>query len=181
MKQFREYTYVGPKALLELFPLTSKRMRIVSAEDVRQWIKESEQALGRDRDVTATFIVDLNHQLWIADHHSEHILCAADQNVLSAGEITFIVHPTFIEIMEITNQSTGYCPEPESWLAVETTLATVGLNHPSDFTTAYLFRRCDACGTTNIIKDDWYECAVCQSTLSRDWNYDNLDHIRKSD
>jgi hypothetical protein len=181
MKQYREYFYVGPKTVRESLPTVSMRTHITSLDEVKQWIRDSEQILGRDRDVTATFIIDIHNQMWIADRHSEHVLCAAGQNMLSAGEITFTINPTSIEVAEITNQSTGYCPEPESWIAVEMALAAIGLDHPSQFTTAYLFRRCDVCGTTNIIKDDWFECAVCQSPLSPDWNYDNLDHSRNSD
>jgi hypothetical protein len=176
----REYSYVGPKALQESLPLTSNRVCVTSSDDVLQWIKTSEQILDRDRSVVATFIIDMDVKLWIADRRSEHVLCAG-KNVLSAGEITFTIHSNFIEVSEITNQSTGYCPEPESWIAVETALITVGLNHPSEFTTAYLFRRCDSCGTTNIVKDDWFECGVCQAPLSRIWNYDNPHQLRTSD
>ena len=40
-----------------------------------------------------------------------------------AGEITFTVRPGSISVTWVTNQSTGYCPEPASWPAVETALA----------------------------------------------------------
>jgi hypothetical protein len=181
MKQFREYRYIGPKVLLTVLQQTSSRVHIASADDVRQWIKDSGQNLSRDRTVTATFIIDCEGNLWIADRHSEHVLCAAGKNVLSAGEITFLVTFATVEVTDITNQSTGYCPEPESWEAVGTALDQIGFGHPPEFTAAYQFRRCDSCGTTNIVKDDWYECAVCQSSLSTVWNYSIIEHKRISE
>jgi hypothetical protein len=181
MKQYREYSYVGSKELLAVLQKNSMRTHIASTADIQNWLKNSGQKLGLDRMVTATFIIDTQGELWIADRHSEHVLCAAGKNVLSAGEITFMVRPTTVEVTDITNQSTGYCPEPESWDAVEVALDQIGLTHPSDFTTAYQFRRCNNCETTNIIKDDWYECAVCQFPLSTLWNYDSIERKRISD
>ena len=171
----RQYVYVGSHALRRLLDQPALRSCIRHPDDFRHWFQAAQPPINRDKTVTVTFIIDTDGQLWIADRGIEHVVCAVGQPVLSAGEMTFAMErpqTEIIEIVEITNQSTGYCPEPESWWAVERALTDIGIPHPPDFTVAYLFRRCDVCGTTNIIKDLWFECAVCESPLSQDWNYD---------
>jgi len=126
---------------------------------------------GRKRGtIPATFIIDTNEWLWIADRHSEHVGCADGGDVLAAGEIVFSRAADQIWIEEISNQSTGYCPEPESWVILSQVLGRLGMKYPSSFTAAFIFRRCDHCKTINIIKDDVYECAVCDAPLSQVWN-----------
>ncbi len=39
------------------------------------------------------------------------------------------------------------------------------------FTVAFEFRRYEACGGTNLIKDDVFECVVCGAELSVRWNF----------
>jgi len=148
----------------------AQRFCIRNTESVLHWVRATQPPVTRDKTVIATFIIDTDQQLWIADRGSEHVVCAAGQTVLSAGEITFTLDP--IAVVGVTNQSTGYCPEPESWWVVEHALSQAGIAHPTGFTEAYLFRQCTACGTTNIVKDGWFECAVCESPLSREWNSD---------
>lgn len=167
----RNYSYVGSKAVLSALPALSQRQQIQDPADVLRWIRETKQVLQRDKTVVATFIVDLSGNLWIADQRSEHVACAARQKVLTAGEITFRVLQHQIEVLEVTNQSAGYCPEPESWPAIDAALTRLNIAHPSDFTTAYLFRSCASCGTINIVKDEWFECSVCEAPLSQSWNF----------
>jgi len=175
MNNYRQYCYVGSHNLLQILQQPSQRAHVHNADDVLQWIKETHQALNVDKTIIATFIIDLGQQLWIADQRSEHVRCAVGQPVLSAGEMTFAVYSNHVEVVEVTNQSTGYCPEPESWEDVAATLTRTGLSFPSDFTTAYLFRRCEKCGATNIVKDMWFECGVCQAPLSQQWNFPRVD------
>ncbi len=66
--------------------------------------------------------------------------------------------------------STGYCPEPESWPAVAAALDKAGIRHPNKFTRAFLFRRCENCKQTNIVKEDNFTCAVCGTELNKEWN-----------
>ena len=80
---------------------------------------------------------------------SEHVACAAGGPVLSAGEITF---DDECNVPEISNQSTGFCPEPESWSTVERALDRVGIEHPGGFTIAVVFRLCPKCHERNIVK-----------------------------
>ncbi|MBF0289995.1 MAG: hypothetical protein HQM14_19435, partial [SAR324 cluster bacterium] len=61
-------------------------------------------------------MISLNQELLLAPQRSEHVACAAGRDVLSAGQMAF--DPETVSLEEVTNQSTGYCPEPESWDAV---------------------------------------------------------------
>jgi hypothetical protein len=55
---------------------------------------------------------------------------------------------------------------------VASVLTEANLTCPSDFTSKFVFRRCEACGTTNIVKYDWFYCGVCDSNLPEEWNFD---------
>ena len=76
----------------------------------------------------------------------------------------------------MTNQSTGYCPEPESWIAVEIALKHIGVKFPDGFTTEFLFRRCESCGQINIVKENWFVCSVCDAELPPQWNFDSVEN-----
>jgi len=163
------YRYVGSHDLLKLLQNPAQHFNIQNPGDVLRWITETKQPLNKAGIVTATFIIDTSGQLWISDQRSEHVVCARGQDVLSAGEMTFQLQP--ISVVAVTNQSTGYCPQPESWSVVAYALTPLGIPYPDQFTSSYLFRWCTECQTTNIIKDEWFECAVCQSPLPELWNY----------
>src|SRR5687768_11921250 len=136
----REYRYVGPNELLALVDKSSGRRFIQNSADVLSWMEQTHQHPDFEGEVTVTFIIDLRGNLWIADRHSEHVVCAAGGPVLSAGEMTFQVAKAKVEVLEVTNQSTGFCPEPASWPSVSNALDKVGLAHPDDFTTYFHFR-----------------------------------------
>jgi hypothetical protein len=166
----KQYQYVGPPDLRQRLQQPSERLLIRQPADVGVWMRATCQKLTPDHAITATFIIDPTFQLWIADRHSEHVACAAGQAVIAAGEITFVVDKPLIRVSEITNQSTGYCPEAESWTAVARTLAALGIAYPPAFTQIFIFRRCQHCGTITIVKEGLFECAVCEMALSRVWN-----------
>lgn len=167
----RVYRYVGADAIRKALPAESDRTQIQSARDVLEWIARTRQELSPDGMVVVTFVIALDGMLWINDRRSEHILCAAGQDVLSAGEMTFAVHRQKVEVSEVTNQSTGYCPEPESWRVVERALENAKLSHPAEFTTAYTFRRCEQCQMINLVKEGWFKCEVCGTVLPAGWNF----------
>lgn len=169
----REYKYVGPNELLSLVDKSSSRRFVQSQTDVLSWIQQTHQQPDAEGEVTATFIIDTNGNLWVADRYSEHVACAAGGPVLSAGEMTFRVAGTRAEVSAVTNQSTGFCPEPESWSSVESALDKIGLAHPDDFTTHFHFRRCGRCSSINIVKDDWFVCIVCDAELDQTWNFNS--------
>jgi len=68
-------------------------------------------------------------------------------------------------------QETRYCPEPESWPAVAAALDKAGIPHPNGFTCAFLFRLCENCGQTNIVKEGDFTCAACGAELKQEWNF----------
>jgi hypothetical protein len=117
----RRYRYLGSSDLLSVAEWP-QRQRVLSAADVRQWITVTGQTLSPDRMVTATFVVTEDGFLWIADRHSEHVHCARGQVVQSAGEMMFQLMPNKVEVVAVTNQSTGYCPELESYRPVVSAL-----------------------------------------------------------
>src|SRR5262249_21097218 len=153
----RQYSYVGPRAIAERCRGASG-IRIASSNDVRRWIAATGQEPDEEGEITATFVIDLRGTLRIADRHSEHVACAGGEDVLSAGEMTFVLCENEVLVVRVTNQSTGYCPEPESWPAVAAALARAGVAAPEGFTPAFVFRRCVRCGETNIVKDGWFVC-----------------------
>jgi hypothetical protein len=84
--------------------------------------------------------------------------------ILAIREDSVVAH-------DISNQSTGYCPEPDSWQAVLSALKRAGIGAPAHLERAYIFRRCESCGSTNIIKEGVFRCAVCEAQLPHDWNF----------
>jgi hypothetical protein len=167
----RAYEYVGPDELLQLVNKSSDRFLIQSEAEVRSWAKQTKQQLNGEEEIIATFIVDIKGRLWIADRHSEHVVCAAGAPVLSAGEMTFHFAKGATKVSAVTNQSTGFCPEPESWASVEKVLNEVGLIHPQKFTTCFDFRLCIGCGAINLVKEDWFICSMCDAELEPQWNF----------
>lgn len=73
-------------------------------------------------------------------------------------------------VSEISNQSTGYCPDPDSWPAAAEALDRAGLAHPRYFTAALLFRRCPDCVERNVVREGDFRCALCGAELPRWWN-----------
>jgi hypothetical protein len=166
----RQYRYLGPAELAAAEGDTPPRRRITDAAQVRAWVAETGQSLDREGRVTATFVVDTAGSLWIADRHSEHVQCARGEPVLAAGELTFRVHDAEVTVVAATNQSTGYCPEPDCWDQVAQALDRARLVRPSCFTAEFAFRRCVACGSISIIKDACFDCPVCDERLPDGWN-----------
>ncbi len=162
------YRYVGPKRIADRAPSEPAGVPIRSPEDVLGWVRATTQELSAGC-VIATFIVDATGLLLVADRRSEHVACAGGQPVRSAGEITFAVGRT-VEVAAVSNQSTGYCPEPESWSAVAAALASAGLEPPFAFSLACEFRRCVGCGSLTLLKGGVFECGVCSRDLPAAYN-----------
>ena len=74
-------------------------------------------------------------------------------------------------IAEASNLSTGFCPEPACWIALAAALDRAGVPRPPALTHAFVFRRCDACGERNVVKDDVFSCALCDADLPATWNF----------
>jgi len=130
------------------------------------------EAAGVVIDETAqffTFVVDLHGRLRVASRHSEHVQCAAGEPVLAAGEFA-LKREGSLKVVAVTNLSTGYCPEPASWPSVEQALSRAGLDGPTHWAQAFEFRRCAVCEERNVVKDDWFYCAICGAELPDEWN-----------
>src|SRR5688572_23433490 len=97
----RRYTYVGPAEIQRAVADNPAGTVVRSVADL---------VLGEP----VTYVVGVDGLLRIAHRRSEHVACAGGGDVLAAGELT----ATRAGVVEVSNQSTGYCPEPESWPAV---------------------------------------------------------------
>ena len=164
------YGYVGCQSIkfsVSDYPIG---VQIKSKKLLEQWIKDTNQKPNNIRLIAATFVIDLQGYLRIAERHSEHIACSGGEKVFSAGEIFLSSQYSNREVIEISNQSTGFCPESKSWLAVQQALNRIPLNHPGEFTTKFIFRRCTQCNQINIVKENLFICSVCNAKLSSSWN-----------
>lgn len=92
--------------------------------------------------------------------------------VLSAGEIGFVREADWWAVSEVSNQSTGYCPDVTSWSEVARALDDAGLGRPSGFTHEVVFRRCPGCQEHNIVREDDFICVFCGRDLPETWNVD---------
>lgn len=173
MNKFQSYFYVGPKEIIERVDKRYEGTKITQIKDILKWVEDFNQTTV-DEKLIATFVISENEELLISDRHSEHVMCAGGRNVLSAGEITYSFEKKEIYVSEISNQSTGYCPKPDSWEIVEIVLSKIGLEFPKYFTRAFEFRYCENCETKNLIKEGIYECAVCGFELDLEWNFSEM-------
>lgn len=162
------YIYVGPAEIGARASANSGGSIIETRADLEAWLG-SFRLPHIPAEFTATFVIDSTGKLRLADRRSEHVVCAGGLPVCAAGEMTF--DTADLAVVEVTNQSTGYCPEPASWPAVAAALDRIGIEHPKQFTKSLIFRRCPKCGETNIVKDNWFKCAVCYAGLPEAWNY----------
>jgi hypothetical protein len=172
------YAYVGPKAIADRLSNAAAGTPIESVDDLLRWTRQARLASIGSYTITATFVIDESGILRVADRRSEHYACAGGKPVQSAGEMTFCISKGSAEVTCVTNQSTGYCPEPESWPSVREALERAKIAAPFDFLQKMIFRRCDCCGSINIVKDSTYICDVCSASLPRDWNLSrDADHL----
>jgi hypothetical protein len=157
----RSYGYRGPENLRLASQQATTGTTIQHLGDLEGWLAEHAEAETEG----ATFVVMLDGALRLAARRTEHVACARGEPVLAAGEVVFARTADGILVSEMTNQSTGYCPKPESWPAVAAALRGVGLVAPDGYTRAFVFRHCSQCNQLNIVKDDWFYCAACGTPL----------------
>jgi len=133
----RTYRYVGSEEIARQAQAAIERLQPTAPADIRAWSARVKRSA-----LEFTYIVDTGGNLWLSDRRTEHVACARGAQVLGAGEIEIAVGPDRVTVASITNQSTGYCPEPDCWPAVRDALARAGLEPPDGFTYAFRFRRC---------------------------------------
>ncbi|MGW2781558.1 hypothetical protein ACWC3X_09935 [Streptomyces populi] len=167
------YRYVGPGDLLVLVRTAGEGARIRSAADLARWVS----ARGaEERAEPFTFVVDTGGVLRLAPRRSEHVVCAGGEAVLSAGEVSLREECGRWVVEEVTNQSTGYCPDVDSWPAVARALERAGIGHPGGFTHPVVFRRCVSCRQVNVVREDHFVCVFCDEALPPGWNIDREGH-----
>ncbi|NUP30937.1 MAG: hypothetical protein HOU01_04375 [Streptomycetaceae bacterium] len=157
----RSYRYIGPA---ELLGRTTDVASIAAMTDLDAWLARQEP------DEPRTFVVDLDGTLRLAPRRSEHVTCAGGADVLAAGELRFERDADGWFVVEASNQSTGYCPDVDSWPALRDALDRAGVRHPGEFTAPVVFRRCPDCAAVNIVRDGDYTCALCDGNLPPQWN-----------
>ncbi|MFF0560821.1 hypothetical protein [Streptomyces sp. NPDC004266] len=163
------YRYVGPVELKAAVRPGGGGRRIGSAADFSGWIAEQSAAEPAE---PFTFVVGMDAALRLAPRRSERVACAGGDMVLGAGEISFMREAGRWTVSEVSNQSTGYCPDVASWAEVARALDAVGLRRPSGFTHEVVFRRCTDCQEHNIVREGDFVCVFCGSDLPAAWNVD---------
>jgi hypothetical protein len=176
MEKPKLYEYVGSSEIKQNVANYPSGTPIRTLLELKAWLNDickypKSKLRSLDNLIIATFVIDRYGCLYLAERHSEHIACASGNPVLSAGEIFITVDRDSIRVTDITNQSTGYCPEPESWQQVAAALDRIFTEYPPDFSVKFTFRRCPSCLQINIVKDDLFMCEVCSSTLPNEWNF----------
>ncbi|MFI2350821.1 hypothetical protein ACH492_28095 [Streptomyces sp. NPDC019443] len=163
------YRYVGPADLGALVRPGAEGRSIHSVADFDDW---ASTLAAVELAEPFTFVVDSAGVLRLAPRRSEHVVCAGGGPVLGAGEMSFRKEPGRWVVGEVSNQSTGYCPDITSWPAVAKALDAAGIEHPSGFTHEVVFRRCPACGRLNIVREEDFVCVFCDGALPQEWNVD---------
>lgn len=92
-------------------------------------------------------------------------MCADGEAVLAAGEIRFGRESGRWAVVEVSNQSTGYCPDINCWSAVADALDRTELARPDGFTHEVVFRRCPSCREVNIVREEDFVCVFCDADL----------------
>jgi hypothetical protein len=163
------YPYVGPEEI------RARAMReghleggqaIGSVAELADWLRRTQEEDSEGL-IAVTYVVDEHGRLRVADRRSEHVRCAEGGPVLAAGEMFFRLSAEGAEVVEVSNHSTGYCPDPSCWPDVARALDALGIPHPGKFTRALYFRTCPKCGECNVIKDDYFVCGTCGAELPR--------------
>ncbi|MEV6055195.1 hypothetical protein [Streptomyces sp. NPDC052107] len=168
-RSLRSYRYVGPEDVRAAVRQGDTGTVVRTASEFAGW------AATRTREVLAepfTFVIGLDGALRLAPRRSEHVACAGGEPVLSAGEIGFGADAGRWTVREVSNQSTGYCPDAGSWSAVAQALDRAGVARPGSFTHEVVFRRCRTCGQHNIVREGHFVCVFCDADLPERWNPD---------
>ncbi|MEU3510640.1 hypothetical protein ABZ733_22610 [Streptomyces longwoodensis] len=166
--QDRSHRYVGPVDLLHAVRPGSGGRSIGSAAAFAGWIAEQAAA---ELSEPFPLVVGTDGVLRPAPRRSEHVMCAGGETMLSAGEIGF-VREAGHWVAEVSNHSTGYCPDESSWPAVARALDDIGLRRPPGFTHPVVFRRCPRCQEHAIVREGHFVCVFCGAESPDTWNVD---------
>ncbi|MDT6982085.1 hypothetical protein ACFSUJ_09590 [Streptomyces lusitanus] len=155
------YVYVGPTELRQ--GVTSVGgATVLDIGDLERFLSQRPASEVAE---PFTYVVDTAGRLLLAPRRSEHVACAGGEAVLGAGEIGFRRSGARWSAEYVSNQSTGYCPDLESWAAVARSLDRAGIAHGTGFTHAIVFRCCPRCEGWNVVREQTYVCALCDADL----------------
>ncbi|MEU4353708.1 hypothetical protein [Streptomyces virginiae] len=129
-------------------------------------------AAGADLAEPFTFVVDTAGLLRLAPRRGEHVVCAGGAAVLAAGGAGFSRAGGAWAVGEVSNQSTGYCPDVRSWEAVADAPDAAGPGQPGWFARV-VFRRCPRCRELGIVREQDVACVFCDGPLPDRWNVDD--------
>lgn len=160
-----EYRYVGSAEIRKQADAPIERFHPRSLRELHQWM--AHRSL---RHATFTYVVTLDSRLLLSARGTEHVALAQGANVRGAGELSLEIPRGLVQLTSVTNQSTGYCPEPSCWPHVKAALEAVGIAPPNGFTHEFHFRRCTRCHTINLLKPEFPDCPVCGEQLPEQWN-----------
>ena len=163
----RRYRYVGPPDLRSAVRPGSTGHAVRCATDLATWLSGRETA---ELSEPFTYVVAADGLLRLAPRRSEHVACAGGGDVLAAGEMGFRHVSACWAVHEVTNLSTGYCPDLDSWHAVARALDRAGVAHPGRFTHEVVFRRCERCGECSVVREGDFVCVFCGADLPVAWN-----------
>ncbi|MFB9239990.1 hypothetical protein ACFFWC_31445 [Plantactinospora siamensis] len=166
MAECRRYRYVGPAEVRDRTAVDV--VAVDGSASLDGWLAGRG---GGELAEPVTFVVDLDGVLRLAPRRSEHVVLADGRRVLAAGEMSFASTGMGWRVVAVTNQWTGYCPDPDCWPAVASALDRVGVPHPGGFTDRVTFRCCPGCGERNIVRDEDFTCAMCGGALPAQWNF----------
>jgi hypothetical protein len=161
------YEYIGPADLKSLVSRGGVGQAVESLADFTAWVARRDAVELAE---PFTYVIDLSGCLRLAPRRSEHVVCAGGERVRGAGEIGFERRGVNWAVALISDQSTGYCPDLASWTAVAAAVDQCGLARPDGFTQAVAFRRCPACSELNVVREEFFVCAFCESDLPPEWN-----------
>jgi hypothetical protein len=166
----RNYQYVGPAELKARVTPGDEGKSIRTSEDLARWLSTRGP---EERTEPFTFVVGADGLLRLAPRRSEHVSCAGAASVLSAGEMSFLQLSAQWSVADVSNQSTGYCPDPSSWPSVAAALDRAGIAHSGGFTHEAVFRRCPDCEEVNVVREGDFVCVFCEAPLPNQWNVDS--------
>ena len=155
------YNYVGPTEIGKR-TFASERHLVTCPEDVRNGISNNRTAVAGGS-MMATFVIDTTSLRGLQTSQRTCRVCTWRRRAFSWRDD--IVHG-LDERWQFRgyHKSTGYCPGIDSWPVVAVALDKARIGHPNGFTVKCVFRKC-SCGQINIIKDNYFQCAVCGSQL----------------
>ncbi len=162
------YSYVGPEHIRHACEGLPEGHVIRALPSLLQWLSEMHHQ-DPDAEGWATYTVGLDGLLRLAHRRTEHVACAGGHSVLAAGEVRFDEDGS---VQWLSNNSTGYCPDVDCYDAVQQALATAGIDAPSAFHHAVVFRLCPKCRERSIVKEQVFHCGLCDAPLPLRWNFD---------